>query len=181
MRNPLKTTKVTIIALRMERVKDSYQSFPRVFCTKESWFTYQCDCDNSRSLAGCTSAERRILRYIFNVKRVYCRERKGGGRRRRWEGRRRKEKEEERLESEHGTAQYSEIRVQRAPIVVPWYFHPLLFFTIIASDMENAGFVTGKRDSPCARAQSDGRARFSLPVSLFPQRSSLRVRAAGFN
>lgn len=47
--------------------------------------------------------------------------------------------------------------------------------------MENAGFVTGKRDSPCARARSDGRARFSLPVSLFPQRSFLGVRAAGFN
>lgn len=134
-------------------------------------------CNNSRSPAGYTSVvEHRILRYIFNREEDVLsgeegrKEEKGMGR------------EGERLGSEHDAAQYSGVRVQRAPIVVPWYFHPLLFFTIIASDMENAGFVTGKRDSPCARARSDERARFSLPFSsLFRERSSLRVRAAGFN
>lgn len=42
--------------------------------------------------------------------------------------------------------------MQRVPIVVSWYFHPLLFFTIIASDMRMP-FVTSKRDCLCARVR----------------------------
>lgn len=80
--------------------------------------------------------------------------------------------------SEHDAAQYrggSEC-MQRVPIVVSWYFHPLLFFTIIASDMR-IPFVTGKRDSLYARTRSDVLV-FPL-VSLFRDvRSSVYVQPA---
>lgn len=85
--------------------------------------------------------------------------------------------EKESLGSEHGAAQYWRFGVHaRVPIVVSWYFHPLLFFTIIASDMR-VPFVTGKRDSLYARARSDVLV-FPL-VSLFRDvRSSAYVQAA---
>lgn len=57
-------------------------------------------------------------------------------------------------------------RMQRVPTVVSWYFHPLLFFTIIASDMR-VPFVTSRRGSLCARTV--GRARFSSRFA-FPER-----------
>jgi len=111
-------------------------------------------CNNSRSLSSCTcTVEHRILRYIFN---------------RRW-------KASEEVNMALRNTGDSEC-MQRVPIVVSWYFHPLLFFTIIASDMRMP-FVTGKRDSLYACTRTDVLV-FPL-VSLFRDvRSSVYVQPA---